>query len=62
MIGALVLYFIVYLYCIEKLMLGKLQKEFKYFRSVYKYYMPDAIIMKEKRIKFWLIKHKMLNK
>ncbi|EGR33918.1 hypothetical protein IMG5_031020 [Ichthyophthirius multifiliis] len=46
----------------EKLLIGNLQKEYAYFRCIYKMYMPDEIILKEKRIKFWLVKHYVLNK
>ena len=46
----------------ERLLIGNLQKEYEYFRTIYKMYMPDEIIQKEKRIKFWLIKHYVLSK
>lgn len=54
--------FIVYLVLTEQMLLGRFNEEYTYFRTVYKMYMPDIIILKEKRIKFWLVKHFVLNK
>ena len=57
-----VILIIIYILITERLLLGKLYNEYNFFRYVYKMYMPEAIISKEKRIKFWLIKHDVLNK
>lgn len=43
-------------------MLDKFESEYSYFRTIYKMYMPDIIILKEKRIKFWLVKYSVINK
>ncbi len=46
----------------EVLLIGRFEKEYEYFKLIYKMYMPDAIIYKEKRIKFWLVMNGVLKK
>ncbi|KAL4476170.1 hypothetical protein ABPG74_009903 [Tetrahymena malaccensis] len=60
--GMFTLLLIIYLIITEKLLIGKFNKEYSYFRTIYNMYMPDIIILKEKRIKFYLVKHHILNK
>jgi len=53
---------LVYLIVSEKFLLGKFTSDYAYFRTIYNMYMPDLIIVKEKRIKFWLVKYSVINK
>ena len=62
---------IIYVVISEILLIGTFTNEYIYFRKIYKNYMPgnfhiiyisDKILSKEKRIKFWLIKHDILNR
>ncbi|KAL4511596.1 hypothetical protein ABPG72_012441 [Tetrahymena utriculariae] len=53
---------IIYIVINEYLILGRLKKEYVYFRTVYKMYFPEAIVTKKKIIKFWLIKKGILKK
>jgi phage shock protein PspC (stress-responsive transcriptional regulator) len=54
--------FVLYVYFIEKLLLSRLSSKYKEFRQFFKLFMPEFIIVKEKRIKFWLIKNNVLEK
>ncbi|KAL4499680.1 hypothetical protein ABPG72_017220 [Tetrahymena utriculariae] len=60
--GMFAVLLIIYLIITEKLLIGRFNKEYSYFRTIYNMYMPDIIILKEKRIKFYLVKHHILNK
>ncbi|KAL4500954.1 hypothetical protein ABPG73_013692 [Tetrahymena malaccensis] len=53
---------IIYIVINEYLILGRLRKEYVYFRTVYKMYFPEAIVTKKKNIKFWLIKQGILKR
>ena len=46
----------------EVLILGRFRAEYDYFRTVYKMYFPEHIIIKKKNIKFWLIKQGILKR
>ncbi|EAR94555.2 transmembrane protein, putative (macronuclear) [Tetrahymena thermophila SB210] len=53
---------IIYIVINEYLILGRLKREYVYFRTVYKMYFPEAIVTKKKSIKYWLIKQGILKR
>ena len=53
---------IIYITISEVIIIGYLQNQYNYYRKIYKLFMPDKIVFKEKKIKFWLVKYDVLNK
>ncbi|EGR29365.1 hypothetical protein IMG5_156920 [Ichthyophthirius multifiliis] len=49
-----------YIIIAEYILIKQFINEYQQYKYIYKMYMPDAIITKEKRIKYWLIKHGIL--
>jgi len=52
---------VIYIILVHWLVTLRLKHKYSYYRKIFNSYMPQFIILKEKRIKYWLIRNHLLN-
>jgi len=61
-ISSMICYFSFYIIFVEILIIKTINSQLIGFRTIFNLYMPQDILLREKRIRYWLIKNDLLSK
>lgn len=59
-VTVIILFFVLFVLSVQKGVISFYEKEYHVYKEIYKNYVPDYIVQKDKRIKYWLVKHSII--